>query len=77
MTRISRKRRGDPLTKGQWYFNQDAEVKVSCPDCGGVGDLNGHTITGVGRSALVEPSLVCDCGFHDTIALLDYSLEQP
>lgn len=55
-----------PTVKGTWYLNQDAEVKVLCPVCGGCGDLNEHQIN---EHGLVSPSVVCECGFHDVILL--------
>jgi len=67
MTKLQPKARGDSLREGCWYLNQDAEVKVCCPGCGGVGDLNEHRIDDNG---MVWPSLICQaCGFHDSVQL--------
>jgi len=75
MTVLQRRDRGTPLTKASWWLNQDAEISVSCPQCGGIGNLNGHQVTLIGTGhGLVEPSLQCDCGFHDDVALRDWSL---
>lgn len=75
MVVLERKLRGDPLRKGQWYLNQNAQVSVVCPGCGGVGNLDDHEITLIGTgTALVNPSLQCACGFHDSVALKDWEL---
>jgi hypothetical protein len=70
MTELTRKCRGDPLERGQWWFNQDAQVSVSCPGCGGIANLSEHHI---GAHGEVEPSVICECGFHDKVMLHDYA----
>lgn len=78
MTTLIRKRRGDPLAKGCWFLNQHADVKICCPNCGGVGDLNGHEIMPLpGGQALVSPSVQCECGFHGEVALLAWDDDGP
>ena len=69
MTFISFRQRGEPIGKATWFLNDQAEVKVSCPKCGGVGDLNEHRIDDDGR---VSPSLQCECGFHGQISLVHW-----
>lgn len=75
MTILQRKLRNNPLHKGQWYLNQSADVSIVCPLCGGVGSLSNHEITLIGSGdAIVDPSVQCECGFHDDITLKDWEL---
>jgi hypothetical protein len=67
--------RGSLEVKGQWELARTADGKLtalmSCPDCGRLLSLSGHSIDAKG---FVSPSVVCDrpnggCGFHKFIKL--------
>ncbi len=47
-------------------------AKIVCPDCKTAATLDpkDHTIQADGS---VTPSVVCDCGYHETITLADWS----
>ena len=50
-------------------------IKIACPDCGQSGLLDGtHTVNSAGD---VSPSVVCDCGYHETIHLVGDEFEPP
>lgn len=58
-------------TKAQWkggLSDGKRTALVSCPECGKVASLSGHTIAANGD---VTPSLICpfDCGFHEYVTL--------
>lgn len=57
------------LPKGHWRFTfSDGKftATIACPNCGAQGALDDHDIADDGR---VTPSVVCECGFHNTIQL--------
>jgi len=62
--------------KGRWWAVRKKGViitaAITCPDCGGRGMLEDHTITPWG---MVNPSVQCDCGFHEMIELRAWTLE--
>ena len=45
-------------------------VRVSCPDCGKVKQLDGHHISPEGE---VTPPILCDCGFHESVQLVGWT----
>lgn len=50
-------------------------IKIACPDCGKAGALEGtHTVDKAGG---VHPSVVCDCGYHETIYLVGGDFDPP
>ncbi len=63
-------------TPGQWRLvamgqgaNVEHCVRLSCPDCGEVADLQEHTVN---QAGCVDPSVVCpnkECNFHKYIFL--------
>ena len=63
---------------GAWYpTNRDGRfiIVFICPNCQGRGEISGsaesqHEIAADGT---VTPSIVCDCGFHESIKLLDWA----
>ena len=74
---------GDLEQEGQWRGGTRDEsdgqgpkrtANVSCPGCGRVASLSGHTIR---EDGTVAPSVVYpfDCGFHDYIVLVGWSPE--
>ena len=61
------------LLSGRWHASKPAgkptSALMSCPECGKVCSLSGHTINPDGT---VEPSLMCPydgCGYHDFVKL--------
>jgi hypothetical protein len=63
--------------KGSWKpaDNPDILCRVTCPGCGGTATLpfdlqKGWTANNKGE---VNPSLSCDCGFHEFIELEDWN----
>jgi hypothetical protein len=72
---LERKLRGDRLKKGQWFFNQHADLVATCPRCGALGSLSQHEVTLLGTGVgLVSPSVECECGFHEQVALRDWEM---
>jgi hypothetical protein len=58
-------------TPGAPNTNPITTAAITCPDCGGRGMLDKHTITNWG---IVNPSVQCDCGFHEMIELRGWKL---
>lgn len=57
---------------GTWYpgsLDGASTVFLTCPGCGRSGPLDSHTIKDDGA---VEPSIACECGFHEWVQLQDY-----
>jgi hypothetical protein len=44
-------------------------ANIICPDCGTMLCLNPHQVSADGT---VNPSVVCDCGFHEYIVLCGF-----
>lgn len=70
--------RGEGLgIKGRWWAVREQTggpiitAAITCPDCGKRGTLDDHTITNWG---MVNPSVVCECGFHEMIELRAWTL---
>lgn len=72
MTRLQKSDDTWLKTPGTWRGAIAGDVRTataSCPKCGKVASLSGHTIDDAGQ---VTPSLVCpylDCDFHEYIQL--------
>lgn len=69
---------GEVFEKGTWVVaRRDGVVVVNfcCPNCGAYGTLYGHPDAQhiVAKDGAVTPSVVCDCGFHDHVTLVDFS----
>jgi hypothetical protein len=54
--------------------NGRSTANIVCPDCGLVSCLDPHNIDKDGN---VTPSVVCDCGFHEYISLVDWKPIKP
>jgi len=62
--------KGDALRqKGTWQ-RANSSARVCCPDCGVSACLEEtHRIDDDG---VVQPSIVCECGFHEICILIDW-----
>lgn len=54
--------------KGEWWIWL-GQLWMRCPQCGLHARLADHTMSPEG---FVQPSVVCDCGFHEYIKLADW-----
>ena len=60
------------LDKEHWkYVIRDGYplLRMRCPKCDVWGEIIDHNIDDNG---FVNPSVVCDCGFHAKVALMDF-----
>lgn len=63
----------DDYVPGTWKALETQGGKsatFACPDCGLVGLLTDHEI---GEDGAVNPSVACECGFHEWIKLEGWS----
>lgn len=63
------------LCKENWkYVIRDGHplVQARCPKCEVWGDVIDHNIDDEG---FINPSVICECGFHAMVALKDFQRE--
>ena len=63
------------LDKENWKYvirDEIPLIKIKCQECKGWGDLIDHAIDNDG---IINPSVICDCGWHVMIALKDFKRE--
>lgn len=61
---------GQPREKGfvgQVILDGQTVYKFACPDCGRIGYLDEHRVLIDGDFVTIQPSVVCECGFHAMI----------
>lgn len=68
MTSLLSKPRGATFSRGQWFLDDNAEITIVCPGCGGLAKTKfTHKVSDDGT---VSPPLACShCPFHDTVKL--------
>ena len=63
-----------PKWSGSWkerITEGKRSAAIRCPGCGEIGSLGSSHV--VGDDGVVNPSVVCGCGFHEWIRLEDWA----